>query len=117
MSKLFKLLPRNSMGLCVIGLLVGLLAVSLSPAQTASSSVWLDADLQPLPFQSNEEIEEFLRTGEVVSRRRIGEGINSFFQLLLEKDGVQMHAIFRDNHEESPREEIARRHDQIFLPR
>ena len=106
MSKLFNLFPRNSIGLCVIGLLVGLLTMSLSPAQTSNSSVWLDADIQPLPFQSNEEIEEFLRTGEIVSQRRIGEGINSFFQLLLEKDGVQMHAIFRDNHEESPEKRL-----------
>ncbi len=86
MSKLSNLFPRQSMGLCVIGLLLGLSAVSASPAQTSTSSVWLDPQGQPLPFQSNEEIEEFLRTAEIVSQRRIGEGINNPFRVLLEKD-------------------------------
>ncbi len=107
MSKLFTRFPRKSMELCVMGLLVGLSAVSLSPAQTSTSSVWLDPHGQPLPFQSNEEIEEFLRTAEILSQRRLGEGINNPFKVLLEKDGVQMNAVFRDIHEESPEKKLA----------
>ncbi len=106
MSKLFTRFPRKSMGLCVIGLLVGFSTVSL-PAQTSTSSVWLDPDGQPLPFRSNEAIEDFLRTAEIVSQRRIGEGINNPFKVLLEKDGVQMNAVFRDIHEESPEKKLA----------
>ncbi|MCZ6486019.1 MAG: hypothetical protein O6826_10005, partial [Acidobacteria bacterium] len=93
MAKLFTRFPRKSMVLCVIGLLVGFSTVSLGPAQTSTSSVWLDPDGQPLPFQSNEAIEDFLRTAEIVSQRRIGEGINNPFKVLLEKDGVQMNAV------------------------
>ncbi|MCZ6769551.1 MAG: hypothetical protein O7D93_09925 [Acidobacteria bacterium] len=106
MAKLFTRFPRKSMVLCVIGLLVGFSTVSLGPAQTSTSSVWLDPDGQPLPFQSNEAIEDFLRTAEIVSQRRIGEGINNPFKVLLEKDGVQMNAVFRDIHEESPEKKL-----------
>jgi len=83
-----------------IGLLVVLLAVSLSAAQTSNSLGWLDPDGKPLPFQSNEGVEEFLRTAEIVSRERVGAGINNPYKVLLEKDGIRMHAIFRDVHVE-----------------
>jgi hypothetical protein len=62
--------------------------------------VWLDARGHPLPFQGTAEIEEFLRSARVVSREEIGVGINRMDKLLVEKDGVQAHAIFRDVDEE-----------------
>ncbi|MCZ6485490.1 MAG: hypothetical protein O6826_07330, partial [Acidobacteria bacterium] len=69
--------------------------------QTSSPSLsWLGPDGKPLPFQSNVEVEEFLRTAEIISRERIGEGLNNFLKVLLEKDGIRMHAIFRDVHVE-----------------
>lgn len=55
---------------------------------------------RPLPFQSQEEVEEFLRTAEIVSHKHVGEGINNPLKVLLEKDGVQMYAVFRDVHVE-----------------
>jgi hypothetical protein len=88
-------LPRKS-----IGLLVVLLAGSLSAAQTSNPLEWLDPDGKPLPFQSNLEVEEFLRTAEIVSRERVGAGLNNPLRVLLEKDGIRMHAIFRDVHVE-----------------
>ena len=60
-----------------IGLLVVLLAGSLSAAQTSNLLGWLDPDGKPLPFQSNVEVEEFLRTAEIVSRERVGAGLNN----------------------------------------
>ena len=57
--------------------------------------VWLDARGQPLPFQENAEIEEFLRTARVVDRDEIGVGINKLDKLRLEKGGVEAHAVFR----------------------
>ncbi len=59
-------------------------------------ALWLGPDGSSLPFGSDAEIEEFLRTAEVVSSRRIREGINGVEKLLLEKDGVRSHAAFRD---------------------
>ena len=61
---------------------------------------WLGPDGKPLSFQSNVEVEEFLRTAEIISIERIGEGLNNFLKVLLEKDGIRMHAIFRDVHVE-----------------
>ena len=76
-----------------------LLAVSLSVvAQTGHLQWFVDPDGKPLPFQSNEELEEFLRTAEIVSRERAGAGRNNPLKVLLEKDGIRMHAIFRDIH-------------------
>ncbi len=66
----------------------------------SSSLSWLDPDGKPLPFQSNVEVEEFLQTAEIISRERVGEGLNNFLKVLLEKDGIRMHAIFRDVHVE-----------------
>ena len=92
MTTLVHRFSRNS-----IGLLVVLLAGSLSAAQTSNSLGWLDPDGKPLPFQSYVEVEEFLRTADIVSRERIDEGLNRFQKVLLEKDGIRMHAIFRDD--------------------
>ncbi len=60
--------------------------------------LWLGPDGKPLPFQSDAAIAEFLETAAVVSRERIGEGINRTEKVLLEKDGVRMHAAFRTIH-------------------
>lgn len=48
------------------------------------------------PFRSDEEVEEFLRTAKVVSRKQVDEGINDIEKVLLEKDGIRMQAAFRD---------------------
>lgn len=74
------------------------LAGALSPAQTAHLQWFVDPDGKRLPFQSNEEVEEFLRTADIVSRERVGAGLNNPLKVLLEKDGIRMHAIFRDIH-------------------
>ncbi len=67
---------------------------------SSSSFSWIGPDGEQLLFRSNEDIEEFLRTAEIISRERVGEGLNNFLKVLLEKDGIQMHAIFRDVHVE-----------------
>ena len=73
-----------------------LLQDSSSPPPTTDFSVWRGPDGKPLPFQNDEEIKEFLRTAEVISKERIGEGINNPLKILLEKKGVRMHAILRE---------------------
>ena len=45
--------------------------------QPAAAPVWLDADGNPLPFQTDEEILEFLRTADVVSVVRIPLKLNT----------------------------------------
>ena len=77
------------------------LGVLEQKSSSSSSLSWLGPDGEQLSFRSNQEIEEFLRTAEIVSRERVGEGINNPLKVLLAKDGIQMYAVFRDVHVES----------------
>ena len=67
---------------------------------TASAGMWLGPEGEPLPFTSDEEVEEFLRTARVVRVRGIAQGITLPQKVLLEKNGFRMHAIFQDVNEE-----------------
>jgi hypothetical protein len=58
--------------------------------------VWLGPDGEPLPFRTDDEILEFLSSAEVVDINDIPEGITRPQKVLLEKDGIQMHAVFRN---------------------
>jgi hypothetical protein len=73
----------------------------------AGKLVWKDADGNALPFVSSEDVEGFLRTASVVSRKDIPLGVTKPQQLLLDRDGLQAHAAFRFFHEESPRKELS----------
>ena len=73
-------------------------STSLRPvaaAPQAEAFVWRGADGAPLPFTSYEEIEEFLRTAEVVGRESIPVGVTKPIKVTLEKDGIRAHAVFR----------------------
>ncbi len=56
----------------------------------------LDADGTALPFRTDEEIMDFLRSAPAVSETTIGVGINRSQKVLLEKDGIRIHGIFRE---------------------
>jgi len=68
--------------------------------QTASGRfdgyLFLDADGHPIPFQSDEAIEEFLRTAEVVSKEKIPVGVSAPRKLLLAGSDTRLHAVFKD---------------------
>ena len=49
-----------------------------------------------LPFQDDAEALEFLHTARVVRSRHLKGGISGARKLLLERDGVRAHAVFRD---------------------
>jgi hypothetical protein len=55
----------------------------------------LDIDGNPLPFISDEQVSEFLLTAEVMSVTDIGRGVTRPKKLVLAKNGVRAHAIFR----------------------
>ncbi len=55
-----------------------------------------DAEGQPLPLESYEEIAHFLNTAHVVSSKEIGDGVTGARKVLLEKDGLRVNAVFRD---------------------
>ncbi len=76
----------------------------VSPA--ASAGMWLGPEGEPLPFTSDEEVEEFLRTARLIRFRKIPLGVTQPKKALLEKDGVRMHAIFRDVNLDKPRQRL-----------
>jgi hypothetical protein len=57
--------------------------------------LFLGADGRPLPFQSDEEIEEYLRTASVVSMEKIPVGVTRPRRALLDRDGLRAHAVFK----------------------
>ncbi len=59
-------------------------------------NVYLGPDGEPLPFANDAAIIDFLRTAEIIERTEIDTGINQPWKLLMEKDGVRAHAIFRE---------------------
>ncbi len=59
-------------------------------------NVYLGPDGEPLPFENDEAIVDFLCTADIVERTKIDEGTDRAWKLLMEKDGVRAHAIFRE---------------------
>jgi hypothetical protein len=57
--------------------------------------IWLGPDLKPLPFKDYSEMEEFLLEAKILSRKTIPTGVTRPEKLLLENEGIRMHAIFR----------------------
>ena len=78
--------------------LVLLLAGPSSGLQAAA--VFYDPDGQALPFSTFEEVEDFLKTADIVWKEKLDAGTNKRKRkILLEKDGVQAHAILRTGYE------------------
>ncbi len=72
--------------------------VGLAQAVEPVDSIWLGADGKPLPFRTDQDVLEFLQTAEIVSKKRISEGINRPWRVELERDGIRVKACFRDVH-------------------
>ena len=94
------MLPRTC--LC-IALLVAL-AGATSAHGAGPDPIWLGPDGKPLPFASHEEALEFLSAATVIETREIVGSQNKPLKVLLEKDGVRAHAIFRGVHRTWQRE-------------
>ncbi len=93
--------PRESFAAATYGSRANL------PQLTASSAgVWLDPEGKPLPFTSDEEVMEFLRTARVVRSEEIPQGTTHPLKIVLEKDGVRMHAIFRYVNKNNPMQRL-----------
>jgi hypothetical protein len=68
--------------------------------------LWLDPSGNPLPFQSHQEITDFLKIATVLSVADIPEGVTKPKEVLLELDGVQARAAFRYFSKKSARERL-----------
>ncbi len=74
-------------------------AAGLADGPASPGRAWLGPDGNPLPFKSDEEVMEFMRTARVVSVREIGEGVTRPEVVMLEKEGIQMRAHFQSHDE------------------
>jgi hypothetical protein len=52
-------------------------------------------DGKPLPFGGPEELEDFLRTADVIDSETVPVGINRPLKVRLERDGIEANAVFR----------------------
>ena len=66
------------------------------PGERSSVVAWVGPEGTTLPFTSFDEMEQFLSTAAILEVDDIGSGITKPKKLLLEKEGIQMNAIFRD---------------------
>jgi hypothetical protein len=86
---------RAGVGLWFLVLMLVGLTSSLQAA-----AVFYDPDGQPLPFSTYEEVEGFLKTADIVWKEKLDAGTNKRKRkVMLEKDGVQAHAILRTGYE------------------
>ncbi len=76
---------------------------------------WTDPDGKPLPFKTDEELLEFLRTAEVKKEKELSTGITRPLKLLLEKDGVRASAVFRSVSEEKKNVAFASAESELFF--
>ena len=65
---------RLTLRIAMLAILVSPLAALSSDADTPER-VFRDAQGEPLPLQTDEEVEVFLRTAEVISEQEIGTGV------------------------------------------
>jgi len=91
---------------------------SSAPATAAAQSgehtrVWLGPDGNALPFKTDDEVLEFLRTAKVVSMQNIPVGVTRPRQAVLEKDGIRSRAIFRDVDSEMESFQVGGRRERV----
>ena len=97
-------MPIRQLGAAAILWISLLLVAVASPLQAAWQSTeiaspertFIGPDGNPLPFKNDAEMMEFLLTAQVIDQNAIGSGINRSLKVLLERDGVRAHAIFRE---------------------
>ena len=101
MSRSSRILVRS---LWILGVQVLLHSVSGGSAitthtATADPLAWQDPEGQETHFASVPELRDFLRTAKILKIKEIGVGVTHPRKLLLEKDGVRLHAHFQSHDE------------------
>ena len=64
-------------------------------AQRFEGYVYLDTEEQPLPIQSDAEIETFLAEAEIIETSSVPTGVTAPRKLRLEGDGFEAYACFK----------------------
>lgn len=85
------------------------------PPEEASTPRWWGLDGQPLPFRTEEEVEEFLRSAAILEIEDIPEGVTKPQKAVLELGTVRAHAAFRYHHDEGRGAKLADGTTQMFF--
>jgi len=75
---------------------LGVWGILLAGDQAVAESQFQSVDGQPLPLETDDEVVEFLRSATVVSMKPVGSGATGAKKVLLDRDGLRVHAVFRD---------------------
>lgn len=93
----FSSLRSVAAGLSCLFFSFGLVAL---PDSMRAQAEWLDADGNPLPFETDEEVLDFLSSADFVWKEKLKAGTNKKKRkVLLEREGVRAHAIHRTGYE------------------
>jgi hypothetical protein len=76
---------------------------------------WTDPDGKRLPFQSDDELIEFLKTADVTSEKKLTGGVTFPRKVRLEKDGIRADAIFRDINEQRNQPTFGGGPDELYF--
>ena len=76
--------------------------------QSGSQKRWKGPDGHTLPFSTDSELCDFLKTSMVRDIQKVPTGVTKPRKLLLERDGVTAHAIFHYRHSEGREGKLAR---------
>jgi len=95
-------------------------APAAAPSPAAAPNIaepghFTDAQGNYLPFKSDAELLEFLRTATVKSETHLSGGINFPRKLALEKDGVHADAVFRDVDESKDKPTFGGGRNELFF--
>ena len=96
-------------------ILMGLPVLTMANEVPTPDRVFRDVDGDPLPFQTDGEAEVFLLTAQVTSQRDIGTGVTKPRQLVLEKDGLRVHAAFNYVEVEGDNKKLADGSTEMFF--
>ncbi len=71
-----------------------LLLLVVPTLTSAAEQAWLGPEGQPLPFDTVDQIVDFLASAPIVASKDLSTGITKPKKLTLERDGVRLHAVF-----------------------
>jgi hypothetical protein len=85
-------------GLLVFSLLAGAfgIEVPLEAGEGTNAPVVLGSDGQALPFASEQDLLDYLRTAQGLSFKTLSHGITKAEKILLEQDGIAAQVVFHD---------------------
>jgi len=95
--------------LCLLGLGPRIPAEVPDRQPETPNRAWTGPDGNRLPFENDDQILDFLRTAEFRRVVKILGGVTRSKQILLEKDGIQAHAVYHYRHIVGRNEELTDR--------